>query len=240
MPAYVKGAEEDLRWWGLDWDGTAVYQSDRLASYRMALARLAETGSLYASNHSRAQVRAASREVSPVDGEQIFPEQLRGNPVSADDLEEMLPASKQAASQPGSEFTIRFRVPDGRKLSFIDNRSGIHCYQSGTDFGDFIVWSRDGIPAYELAVVVDDAEMGITEVVRGEDLLVSTARQLLLYEALGWVAPEWYHCQLVHDPNTGKRMSKTHKSLSIRQLRSQGFPPAKPPHFYFESLSLPG
>ena len=63
LPAYVKGAEEDLRWWGLDWDGTAVYQSDRLASYRMALARLAETGSLYASNPSRAQVRAASREV---------------------------------------------------------------------------------------------------------------------------------------------------------------------------------
>jgi glutamyl-tRNA synthetase len=125
-------------------------------------------------------------------------------------------------------------VPDGRPIHFHDGRCGEKTYIAGEDFGDFIVWKKDDWPSYELGVVVDDHAMEVTEVVRGEDLLVSTARQLLLYEALEWRAPEWYHCPLVIDPETGYRMSKTHKSRSLRELRKLGMPPRKPVGFYFK------
>ncbi len=93
---------------------------------------------------------------------------------------------------------------------------------AGRDFGDFIVWRRDDVPAYQLAVVVDDAAMKISEVVRGADLLKSTARQILLYRALGFEPPQFYHCDLVRDEN-GMRLAKRHDSLSIRQLREMGW-----------------
>ena len=93
---------------------------------------------------------------------------------------------------------------------------------AGRDFGDFIVWRRDDVPAYQLAVVVDDAAMGITEVVRGGDLLKSTARQILLYRALGLRVPEYYHCDLVRD-SSGIRLAKRHDALSIRKLRELGW-----------------
>ena len=94
----------------------------------------------------------------------------------------------------------------------------------GRDFGDFLVWRRDDVPAYQLAVVVDDAAMHITEVVRGADLLKSTARQLLLLRALGLAPPKYFHCQLVRD-NAGVRLAKRHDALSIRHLREAGFTP---------------
>jgi glutamyl-tRNA synthetase len=93
---------------------------------------------------------------------------------------------------------------------------------AGRDFGDFIVWRRDDVPAYQLAVVVDDAAMRISEVVRGEDLLVSTFRQLLLYRALDLVPPRFFHTSLVVD-ESGKRLAKRHGSLSLRELRGRGF-----------------
>ena len=89
------------------------------------------------------------------------------------------------------------------------------------DFGDFVVWRQDGSPAYQLAVVVDDAAMRVTEVVRGADLLVSTARQLLLYRALGLEAPAFLHCPLILD-ESGKRLAKRHDALSLRALRGEG------------------
>lgn len=95
---------------------------------------------------------------------------------------------------------------------------------AGRDFGDFIVWRRDDVPAYQLAVVVDDAAMQITEVVRGADLLKSTARQLLLFRALGLAAPHYYHCDLVRD-ESGVRLAKRHDALSIRKLRELGWTP---------------
>jgi glutamyl-tRNA synthetase len=97
---------------------------------------------------------------------------------------------------------------------------------AGRDFGDFVVWRHDGLPAYQLAVVVDDAAMEITEVVRGEDLLKSTARQLLLYRALNLVEPRFYHCPLVKD-ETGLRLAKRHDALSLRALRGKGTNPAE-------------
>ena len=120
-----------------------------------------------------------------------------------------------------SEYNWRFRVPDGEVVSFPDGRCGELSYTAGKDFGDFVVWSRDDVTAYELAVVVDDISMEVTEVVRGEDLLLSTARQILLYRALGAVTPDFYHCPLVCDED-GVRLAKRHDSLSLREIRASG------------------
>ena len=120
----------------------------------------------------------------------------------------------------------RFRVPDGEEIRFVDGRCGPQAFTAGVDFGDFIVWRKDDVPAYELAVVADDIDMRITEVVRGEDLLKSTARQLLVYRALGVEPPAWLHTPLVRDEN-GKRLAKRHAPLSIRELRAKGTTPAE-------------
>jgi len=118
----------------------------------------------------------------------------------------------------------RFRVPDGEVISFVDGHYGAQLFVAGRDFGDFIVWRHDDIPAYQLAVVVDDAAMRITEVVRGEDLLKSTARQLLLYRALQLPSPRFYHCPLVTD-QSGARLAKRQDALSLRALRAEGVSP---------------
>jgi glutamyl-tRNA synthetase len=115
-------------------------------------------------------------------------------------------------------------VPDGEEICFNDLHRGPQSVIAGKDVGDFIVWRRDDVPAYQLAVVVDDAAMGITEVVRGADLLKSTARQILLYRALGLSIPDFYHCDLVRD-EAGVRLAKRHDSLSIRKLRDSGWTP---------------
>jgi glutamyl-tRNA synthetase len=118
----------------------------------------------------------------------------------------------------------RFRVPDGETISFTDGNFGAQQFVAGKDFGDFVVWRGDDVPAYQLACVVDDAAMGITEVVRGADLLLSTARQILLYRALGLTPPAFYHCALMLDEK-GKRLAKRHDALSLRTLRERGETP---------------
>jgi glutamyl/glutaminyl-tRNA synthetase len=115
-------------------------------------------------------------------------------------------------------------VPDGEALQFVDQRLGAQNAIAGEDFGDFIVWRKDDVPAYQLAVVVDDAAMQITEVVRGADLLLSTFRQLLLYRALGSAAPQFYHAKLITD-SSGQRLAKRDASLSLRELRKLGADP---------------
>ena len=112
-------------------------------------------------------------------------------------------------------------MPDGEEISFVDGFFGSQQFQAGRDFGDFVVWRRDDVPSYQLAVVVDDAAMKITEVVRGADLLLSTARQLLLYRALELTPPAFYHCPLVTD-GAGARLAKRHDALSLRSLRARG------------------
>ena len=112
-------------------------------------------------------------------------------------------------------------MPDGEAISFTDQNLGPQTFVAGKDFGDFVVWRHDDVPAYQLACVADDAAMHITEVVRGADLLVSTARQLLLYRALGLRPPDFFHCPLILDEN-GQRLAKRHDSLSLRQLRVSG------------------
>jgi glutamyl/glutaminyl-tRNA synthetase len=118
----------------------------------------------------------------------------------------------------------RFRVPHGERVSFVDGRMGEQSAVAGVDFGDFVVWRKDDVPAYQLAVVADDAAMRISEVVRGEDLLTSTFRQVLLYRALGWEPPAFFHCPLVLDEK-GSRLAKRSDALSLRALRARGADP---------------
>jgi len=115
----------------------------------------------------------------------------------------------------------RLKVPDGETISFDDGYFGRQEFVAGRDFADFLLWRRDDIPAYQLAVVVDDAAMQITEVVRGADLLKSTARQLLLIRALRYSIPAYFHCPLLRDKNN-VRLAKRHDALSLRNLRKQG------------------
>jgi glutamyl-tRNA synthetase len=117
-------------------------------------------------------------------------------------------------------------VPDGEVISFKDGNFGRQQFIAGKDFGDFVVWRGDGMPSYQLACVADDAAMQITEVIRGADLLISTARQLLLYRALGLTPPDFFHCELMRD-DAGQRLAKRHDSLSLRELRARGEQPAK-------------
>jgi glutamyl-tRNA synthetase len=115
-------------------------------------------------------------------------------------------------------------VTDGEEIKFIDGAFGEQHFICGRDFGDFVLWRHDGVPSYQLACVVDDYGMKITEVVRGADLLVSTARQLLLYRTLGWEPPTYYHCELMRD-ELGQRLAKRHDALSLRTLRERGISP---------------
>jgi glutamyl-tRNA synthetase len=137
---------------------------------------------------------------------------------------------REEAARMGDEYpepagvNWRFRVPDGEDVTFEDGHFGPQRFVAGEDFGDFAVWRRDDVPAYQLAVVADDRAMGITEVVRGADLLLSTARQILVYRALRWAEPRWFHCELVTDAR-GERLAKRHDALAIRTLREQGWTP---------------
>ena len=129
-----------------------------------------------------------------------------------------------ARRTPHSKFSWRFRVPDGETISFTDENLGAQKFIAGKDFGDFVAWRGDGVPAYQLSCAVDDAAMQITEVVRGADLLVSTARQILIYRALGLTPPKFFHCELMLDDN-GERLAKRHDALSLRTLRGRGATP---------------
>jgi glutamyl-tRNA synthetase len=211
---------EDLRWFGFGWDEGpdiggpfAPYdQSQRLARYVTVWQQLHRTGLIYPSPHSRKDVQAALSAPHEDSAEAIFPMALRPPRDAGGDY-----------TVPGA-VNWRFRVPDGRTLLFRDGRLGDVCRRAGEDFGDFLVWRKDGFPSYELAVVADDHLMQISEVVRGEDLLTSTARQLLLCEALGWQPPAFYHCALLRDA-AGVRLAKRSASLSLRTLREQGHTP---------------
>ena len=113
---------------------------------------------------------------------------------------------------------------DGETILFQDANLGPQQFVAGKDFGDFVVWRPDNVSAYQLACAVDDHEMQISEVVRGEDLLKSTARQILLYRAFGWDVPKFFHCSLVTD-ESGVRLAKRHDALSLRTLRANGANP---------------
>jgi len=214
-PEFVTAMTEDMRWFGLRWEEPMVSQSARLPLYRAALLRLHAFGCIYPDHRSRKDVLAAAS--APHDGDEndepLYPPEFRppaGTPLP--------PLTNPVA------INWRFRVPDGENLAFTDGKLGPQSAVAGRDFGDFLVWRKDDVPSYQLASVVDDAALGITEVVRGADLLKSTFRQLLLFRALGTPAPAFHHCPLVRDEQ-GVRLAKRHDALALRTLREQGRQP---------------
>ena len=220
---------EDLRWLGVSWqEGPDVggpfspyRQSGRRALYLEAWARLASGGHVYPCVCSRRDIaRAAS---APHEGRAGARQAQDDEPHYPGTCRPRLGAATQAPDAPAG-LNWRFRVPDGEEVVFEDLKQGRQGFVTGRDFGDFVVWRRDDVPAYQLAVVVDDARMRITEVVRGADLLKSTARQTLLRRALGYPAPAYFHCDLVTDER-GERLAKRHESLSLRALRAAGLTP---------------
>jgi glutamyl/glutaminyl-tRNA synthetase len=217
-PEFLSAMFEDLRWFGLEWqEGPdtggpfAPYrQSERYPIYRGALEKLEQAGFIYPCTCSRKDLQSAARA-----------------PHAEDESEPIYPGTCREQGKSGManrKFCWRFRVPDGESVGFIDGNLGPQQFTAGKDFGDFVVWRTEDVPAYQLACVVDDAAMRITEVVRGADLLVSTARQLLLYRALGLPTPGFYHCPLMTDA-AGVRLAKRHEALSLRRLREKGRTP---------------
>jgi glutamyl-tRNA synthetase len=224
---YAEAALDDLRWLGIRWqegpDLNGPYapyeQSRRQVVYLDSWRKLLRGGFLYPCRCSRRDLEAALSAPheglsgqEPLDDEPLYPGTCRSNDGIASKIEE-----------PGS-FNWRFRVPDGEVIEFVDLNLGPQRFIAGRDFGDFVVWRRDGVPSYQLACVADDAAMKITEVVRGEDLLKSTARQILLNRALGFENSAWFHCRLTVDRN-GRRLAKRHDALSLRVLRQRGLTP---------------
>ncbi len=219
-PEFVTAMIEDLHWFGFRWQEGPdcggpfgpYSQSQRLEIYRHTFTQLQKSGTIYPCTCSRQDVQRAVTAPHAADDEPIYPGTCRKKTLN--DI------------APGTKVSWRFHVPDNEEISFLDGGCGKQSYVAGRDFGDFVVWRHDGIPSYQLAVVTDDAAMQITEVVRGADLLLSTARQILLYRALKYSVPDFYHCPLLHD-ESGKRLAKRHDSLSLRALRIQGQSPEK-------------
>jgi glutamyl-tRNA synthetase len=229
-------------------------QSQRLDFYQAALEKLRAGGWVYPCRCSRQDVLRALRAPHAGEEGPIYPGTCRPKTpatpcVSTQSAGELaIPSPREAGrglgrgvasiqdpqrqdmfrATPDAQLSKppnwRFRVPDGETISFEDGFYGKQHFQAGKDFGDFVVWRHDDAPSYQLAVVVDDAAMKITEVVRGADLLLSTARQLLLYRALGVEPPAFYHCPLVTD-ESGARLAKRHDALSLRALRARGLTP---------------
>jgi len=231
-PELAAAMIEDLRWFGLDWqEGPDVggpfapyVQSQRRAHYLAAFEKLRAAGAIYPCTCSRRDVQEAAgapHEAPPggawVPDEPIYPGTCRP-PVR----QGFGGQARRFTQRPGVNW--RFRVPDGSALAFTDGRYGPQTATAGVHFGDFIVWRKDDAPSYQLACVVDDAAMGITEVVRGADLLLSTFRQLLLYAELGLTVPAFHHCPLLTDAQ-GARLAKRHDALSLHTLRARGLLP---------------
>jgi glutamyl/glutaminyl-tRNA synthetase len=229
---YTEAALEDLRWLGIRWlEGPdqggpfgPYIQSKRRPLYLAAWRKLLNLGYLFPCRCSRKDLAAApgapheSAQAGKADG---LADDLDDEPIYPGTCRQ---ASLRTDLDNPDGINWRFCVPDGEAIEFLDGRMGPQRFVAGVDFGDFLIWRRDGVPSYQLACVVDDSAMAITEVVRGADLLKSTARQILLNRALGYRDPAWYHCPLIVDHN-GRRLAKRHDALSLRALRQRGLTP---------------
>jgi glutamyl/glutaminyl-tRNA synthetase len=231
-PEFVAAMYEDLRWLGLSWDEGPELggefgpycQSQRRDFYLEAWRKLRDGGFIYPCSCSRKDLERALS--APHEDNDVF--SLSALPGEDDELHypgtcrHKITEARQWAAPGGVSW--RFKVPDYSLLTFKDLYFGAQQFVVGQDFSDFLVWRSDDIPAYQLAVVVDDEAMQISEVVRGADLLRSTARQLLLIDALGYAVPNYFHCPLLRDENN-VRLAKRHDSRSLRSLREQGVNP---------------
>lgn len=210
VPGMAEAAMEDLRWLGLDWDEGPYVQSRRTAFYEEALAKLAEAGRLFPCRRSRKELQTIASAPHGPEGT-AYPAAFRPERLDPDWFEHC------------SDAAIRFLVHD-RPVEWIDRVYGRQVERVDRTVGDFVLKRRDGLYAYQLAVVVDDLLMGINEVVRGADLLDSTARQIQLVEALGGEPPAYAHVPLVVNEQ-GEKLSKRDAGLTLRSLREEGVRP---------------
>ncbi|UCD74023.1 MAG: hypothetical protein JSV91_09550 [Phycisphaerales bacterium] len=208
----VRQALEMFSWLGIDFDGTALRQSDDLEPYRDAMRRLAGAGLIFACNVTRKEIRQAASAPHGEEQEIRFHAELR-------------PTSPDVFRFDGEETNYRLLTPDETVL-IEDGFAGrtLHCPHR--EVGDFVIWTRRGVPAYQLAVVVDDARQGVTDVVRGDDLLPSAARQSLIYRALGCEPPGFWHLPLVIGED-GKRLAKRHGDTRLERYRAEGVSPQR-------------
>lgn len=209
---YREQLMEDLNWLGLNWDEGPYLQSQRRALYQHALIEINENGLVYPCYCSRAEIRNAVAAPHGQDPASEYPGTCRN----------LSPSQRDYLRSMGRRPAFRIRVP-ARTFTWDDLYQG-QVTQELSGMGDFVLQRADGVHAYQLAVVVDDGMMGITHVLRGEDLLPSTARQLWLYELLGLPAPVFTHVPLLYSQN-GHRLAKRDASLSIGALRRRGVLP---------------
>lgn len=215
--SFCDGVEEDLKWLGLDWDeggsagGDEYYQSKRNDIYAAALEQLRKKDLLYPCYCTRGQLHAANAPHRS-DGEVIYSGTCRN-------LTEDERRNREQTRRPA----IRIRVP-AQEICVLDRLQGVYTELLDRDCGDFILRRSDGVFAYQLAVVVDDALMGVTEVTRGRDLLSSTPRQMFLQQQLGYQPPEYCHVPLLCAPD-GRRLSKREADLTLCSLREKGVQP---------------
>ena len=207
-PGAVDQALADLQWLGLDWDGEPVLQSGRAEAYTVALEKLRAAELVYPCRCSRREIELAARAPHADEEGPVYPGTCRRGGVNT-----------------GRAPAWRFVVPAGL-VEFVDVVHGRCTMDVAVASGDFVVFRNDGIAAYQLATVVDDAFQGVTEVVRGDDLLSSTPRQLLLSQALGLTPPRFLHVPLVLDAG-GERMAKRRDSTRLAALRAAGVPAAR-------------
>lgn len=211
-PGVIDATIETLRWLGLNWDDGPLVQSHDLSPYRDAMARLAATSRAYPCALTRAEVEAAASAPNEGEYEARFDPSLR-------------PPLGPARFEDGAT-NWRLVVEHG-PVMLTDRFVGPVTLDPARSIGDFIVWTKRGCPSYQLAVVVDDARQGVTEVVRGDDLLDSAARQTLLYRDLGLGEPPAYtHLPLVRGAD-GRRLAKRHGDTRIDHYRALGVTPER-------------
>jgi glutamyl-tRNA synthetase len=235
-PEFARAMLDDLHWLGIRWqEGPEIggpyapyEQSRRRSFYLETWCRLVQEQFVYPCRCSRKDLARSAQAPHDEDDEPVYPGTCRPGTCKpgtrTPGIYRPQASGEMVVPESPAGLNWRFRVPDGEVIAFDDGHFGPQRYIAGRDFGDFLVWRRDDVPAYQLAVVVDDAAMHITEVVRGADLLRSTARQILIYRALGLEPPAWYHCPLINDEH-GQRLAKRHDALSLRALREQGKTP---------------
>lgn len=208
----------DLTWLGLPWDEGPYYQSERGDAYAAALERLAERGLTYPCFCTRSELHAASAPHAS-DGTYLYQGTCRG--LTPEEV-----AARSARRPPATRLVVPPEDDPAGTVEFVDLAFGPQRETLARDCGDFLVRRSDGVVAYQLAVVVDDALMGVNQVVRGRDLLGSSARQTYLARALGYEPPSYGHVPLLVAPD-GRRLSKRDLDLDLGALRDRGVPPAR-------------
>jgi glutamyl-tRNA synthetase len=212
VPGSLEGILDDLRWLGLDWDGEPLLQSTRAEAHLEALHGLARAGAVYPCVCTRREIATASTAPHASDGELRYPGTCREDPARA------------AGAAPGN-FALRFRTAPGT-VRWTDRVHGAVGVDVEGTVGDFVLARKDGAASYQLATVLDDAHQGVTEVLRGDDLLPSAARQRLLAEALGLPMPSQAHVPLVVDAR-GQRLAKRDSAVTLQELRRGGVSPGR-------------